>query len=150
MIEIEKKPTLVIGYGNSLRSDDGIGQKIAIALSQLNLKNLSTIATHQLTPELVEKIIQFEQVIFIDAQINSEKIQINKIDNINSYPQQNWTHHLNPISLINLTNKLYNKFPQGWLITIPIKNTNFGEQISPEVQIMADNIINNLGKNFLN
>lgn len=148
MINLEKKLTLVIGYGNSLRSDDAIGQEVAMALSERKLKGLTAIAVHQLTPELVEKMIEFEQIIFIDAEVNSKRIKVKEIDNKNVNTGNNWTHYLNPESLINLANNLYQKTLKAWLITIPIKKIELGEEISIEVKEEADKVIQNLVKNF--
>ena len=62
---------LVIGYGNDLRCDDGIGQKVA---KELNLNssftNLKSLAVSQLTPELAETIVKADIVIFVDACLN--------------------------------------------------------------------------------
>lgn len=148
MINLEIKPTLVIGYGNSLRSDDGIGQKTAIALSQMKLKDLTAMAVDQLTPELVEKIREFEQIIFLDAEVNSDKIKVKEIEINTVENKQNWTHYFNPESLINLTSYLYQKIPKTWLITIPINNIELGEEISKEVQEEADKVIQYLVKTF--
>lgn len=148
MINLERKPTLVIGYGNSLRSDDGIGQKTAIALSQMKLKDLTAMAVHQLTPELVEKIREFEQIIFLDAEVNSDRIKVKEIEINTVESKQKWTHYFNPESLINLTNYLYQKIPKTWLITIPINNIELGEEISKEVEEEADKVIQYLVKTF--
>ncbi len=156
MINLEKKPTLVIGYGNSLRSDDGIGQIVAIAintasqseLSEMKLKELTAIATHQLTPELAEKIIQFEQIIFIDAEVNSDRIKIKEIEVNRLNSKNNWTHHINAEFLIHLVNYLYQKTPKTWLITIPIKNIELGEEISKEVKKEADKVIKYIVNTF--
>ena len=58
---------LVIGYGNTLRSDDGAGQIVAEKIAQWNLPGVRSLAVHQLTPELAEIIAQADAVIFIDA-----------------------------------------------------------------------------------
>lgn len=50
-------PRLILGYGNSLRSDDGFGWKGATALEQdLSSPNVKVVAAQQLTPELAEAV----------------------------------------------------------------------------------------------
>src|SRR3954471_3504710 len=58
---------LVIGYGNTLRSDDGVGPHIAIEAAAWGLPRLETIAVPQLTPELAELLASAELLIFVDA-----------------------------------------------------------------------------------
>ena len=48
---------LIIGYGNTLRGDDAVGQAAAQALAgEAAIAGAETIACHQLTPELAERI----------------------------------------------------------------------------------------------
>ena len=48
---------LVIGYGNSLRGDDGIGPAVAQAFADEDATECAdVIVCHQLTPELAESI----------------------------------------------------------------------------------------------
>ncbi|HEY9173382.1 MAG TPA: hydrogenase maturation protease, partial [Verrucomicrobiae bacterium] len=53
---------LVIGYGNTLRRDDGIGPKVAEAVAELNLPGVRSLACPQLTPELAEPIAHAKRV----------------------------------------------------------------------------------------
>lgn len=124
----KKEQILVIGYGNTLRCDDGVGQSVALETEQWDLPQVRSLYLHQLTPELAETIAQFETVIFIDASIETETVKLSKIENL--ITNNNWTHHLNPQSIIYLTDFLYQKIPQVWLITIPIKKIDFGEDLS--------------------
>lgn len=58
---------LIIGYGNTLRSDDGAGQRVAELVAEWQLPNVRSLPLHQLTPELAENISQAKLVIFVDA-----------------------------------------------------------------------------------
>ena len=62
--------TLVIGYGNALRGDDGAGY-IAAELLRERIQNpaVEVFSLHQLAPELMEPISRARQVIFLDAAI---------------------------------------------------------------------------------
>jgi hydrogenase maturation protease len=46
---------LLIGYGNTLRNDDGVGVRIAEIIAEENRPHVQVIATHQLTPELAAR-----------------------------------------------------------------------------------------------
>ncbi len=123
---------LVIGYGNSLRSDDGAGQIVANKIAEWELSGVKSLAVHQLTPELAEDISQVDTVIFIDAVVtnsgNSESVQIQKItatDNNNSLG-----HNCDPRSLLAMTQILYGKVVKAHWVLIPAINFDFGEELS--------------------
>ena len=60
--------TLIIGIGNPLRGDDGIGLDVASEFSrELRRDDVQVLATHQLTPELSELVSRADRVFFIDV-----------------------------------------------------------------------------------
>ena len=75
------RKTLIVGYGNPLRGDDGVGQIVAEAVRAHELAGATIIACHQLTPELAEVVAQSEISVFIDAaaDIPPGEIVINQL-----------------------------------------------------------------------
>jgi Ni,Fe-hydrogenase maturation factor len=66
--ETEAAPVLVIGYGNTLRRDDGVGVRAAeLIAADPRLAHARVLAVHQLTPELALDIGAVSLVIFVDA-----------------------------------------------------------------------------------
>ncbi|MGL6344544.1 MAG: hydrogenase maturation protease [Waterburya sp.] len=123
---------LVIGYGNTLRSDDGAGQIVANQIASWNLPWMRSLAVQQLTPELAEYLADADIVIFVDAivssNINSEKIEIKILECDDKY--LNLGHIGNPHCLLYLSKIIYNKIPKAYWILIPAINFEFGEKIS--------------------
>ena len=120
---------LVIGYGNELRRDDGVGSKVATAVAQWNLPRVQAIACHQLTPELTDAIASAAQVVFIDAALGPASVEYREIE-----PDENsqvMTHAANPASLLALTRQVFGRCPPASWLTIPVLDVDFGEQISP-------------------
>ncbi len=60
-------PWLVIGYGNTLRSDDAVGPTAVEELDRLHLPGVHTLSYPLLTPEAAEPVSRAREVIFIDA-----------------------------------------------------------------------------------
>jgi hypothetical protein len=60
---------LVIGYGNTLRGDDGVGYQVAETVAEWQLPQVRSIAVHQLLPELAADIAEVDLVIFVDAVV---------------------------------------------------------------------------------
>ena len=57
--------SLVVGVGNPLREDDGVGWHLAEALAQTGVP---THTCHQLLPELAAELSQVDLVLFVDAR----------------------------------------------------------------------------------
>jgi hydrogenase maturation protease len=127
----KKEQILVIGYGNTLRGDDGVGQLVAMAVKKWNLPQVKSLFLHQLIPELAEKIAEFETVIFIDACLEGNQVELKALKTLTN---NNWGHFLQPESLLYLSKLLYQKTPQAWLITVPAKNLSLGENLSYSAQ----------------
>jgi Ni,Fe-hydrogenase maturation factor len=64
---VKAKSYLVVGYGNDLRSDDGVGQRVAEVVATWEISNVRSLAMHQLTPELAAELADVDVAIFVDA-----------------------------------------------------------------------------------
>jgi hydrogenase maturation protease len=126
---------LVIGYGNTLRGDDGIGWYAARDLSATeNAEDFKSIACQQLTPELAKDISESNRTIFIDASVGGcpGAVTIRKLS-LNSFGVNSMSHHLNPETLLLLASELYNSHPAAYLITVDGASFGHEEGLSPEV-----------------
>ncbi len=65
--------SLVIGYGNTLRGDDGVGPLVAEQVEAWNLPAVRSRVTHQLTPELAAEIAEVDLVFFVDAYVIADQ-----------------------------------------------------------------------------
>ena len=125
---------LIIGYGNTLRSDDGAGQKVATIVAAWKLKNVRSLAVQQLTPELAADIAEAEAVIFVDAIAASKNPQVT-IQNLESGDNHySCGHSFNPRSLLNFTQAVYGRVPPSYWLLIPAENFEFGETLSLTTQ----------------
>lgn len=124
---------LVIGYGNTLRRDDGLGPKVAEAVAALSLPGVRTLICHQLTPELTEPISQARTVVFVDAakaaKGDPELREIQPTD-----ASQILAHATDPRSLLALAKQIFGRSPPAWLISIPVEDLGFGDGFSPRAE----------------
>jgi hydrogenase maturation protease len=124
---------LVIGYGNTLRGDDGVGTGVAEAIERLNLAGVRTIACHQLTPELAEPISRAREVVFVDAAASANgEIQLADLQPAKS--GRVMTHVADPGTLLAWARDLFGHCPRAWTLTIPARSTDFGEELSPSTR----------------
>lgn len=118
---------VAIGYGNDLRSDDGIGQRVADAL---DLENVKSLAVHQLTPELAETLASADLAIFIDACVTSESSEVQVKSLSPEFSNAIATHTADPRSLLALTQVLYGYCPPAWWVIVPGENFAIGDRLS--------------------
>jgi hydrogenase maturation protease len=128
-----ERSLLVIGYGNELRSDDGVGAKVAAAVADWDLPRVRTLVRHQLAPELAEPISNAGSVVFVDASADaSSQVELRQIKPAGS--AQIMAHAADPRLLLNLAKKLFGYCPPAYWLTIPIESIAFGEGLSPRAQ----------------
>ena len=123
---------LVIGYGNTLRGDDGVGYRIAETVAAWGLAGVRSLPCHQLTPELAIDIAQSQRVLFVDALVVSPmSTPIPCLEQLLIDVQvQTSGHSSNPRSLLAIAQALYQKTPQASWLLVPVLNVEFGEILS--------------------
>jgi hydrogenase maturation protease len=121
---------LIIGYGNTLRRDDGVGPKVAEAVAALNLPGVQAIVRHQLVPELAGPISQARAVVFVDADAKAAgEAELRPI--MADSGGQILAHATDPRSLLALAEKIFGRNPQAWLLAIPVEDLGIGDGLSP-------------------
>jgi hydrogenase maturation protease len=122
---------LVIGYGNPMRSDDGLGWQVAVDLLRTNTApDVEILPCHQLTPELIEAISNAETVLFIDCAKGDQPGQLRCVP-VCSLPEPvPLTHDLTPAALLALGSELYGVCPRAFLLSIQGANFAVGDKLS--------------------
>ena len=124
---------LVIGYGNTLRGDDGVGPRVAEAVAQLSLPSVRTLVCPMLTPELADPISRAQSVIFVDAAVDApNEIQWRQLQP--NETSQLMAHAADPRTMLALSRDVFGHVPEAWWLTIPVVDLSFREQLTPEVQ----------------
>jgi len=131
-VSIETK-ILVIGYGNTLRGDDGVGPRVAEAVGRLRLPGVRTLICALLTPELADQISRAEKVIFVDAAVDApDEVLWRKLEPNDT--SQLMAHAADPRTMLALSRDVFGRVPEAWWLTIPAVDLGFCEEFSPEVQ----------------
>ena len=124
---------LVIGYGNSLRCDDGVGPKVAEAVEALHLPEVRTLVCQQLSPEHAEPISKVRTVIFVDAAMDAPgEVQLRKLEP--GETTQLMAHAADPRTMLALARDVFGRAPEAWWLTIPAVKLAFGTDFSPAAQ----------------
>ena len=147
--------TLVLGYGNPDRQDDGVAWHVLHALAlQLNLpvpdsyeeefppnEKLDFAFILQLTPEMAEQISAYERVCFVDAHTGSIAAQVQLVPVIGQFQNSPFTHHLTAQTLLSMCQSLYGKAPQAALLSLRGYQFEFECGLSPETAALVPEAI---------
>jgi hydrogenase maturation protease len=126
-------PLLVIGYGNTLRRDDGVGPKVAEAVAELALPGVRAMACALLTPELADAVSQAGAVVFVDAAVDAPReVQMRPL--APAVSSQIMAHAASPAILLALARDVFGHAPQAWWLTIPAEELGIGEELTPSAQ----------------
>lgn len=127
---------LVIGIGNRLRGDDGVGALLAeqAALWAAVDDPLSVRCVQQLTPELAADLACCEVVLFIDAwlaPLPSGAAARPRLDRLEPEASElGGFHRLPPGQLLAISQMLYGCCPQADLLRVPAHALEHGTALS--------------------
>jgi len=129
---------LVLACGNTLRSDDGVGPKLAEWAAERFQKNedVRVVARQQWTPDLAKDIAEADSVLFVDSSLNSipGRVSLAAVAS-NRGNGDAATHHLEAHELLGLTRSLYGSIADhAMLLTVGAGSTELGETFSEPVE----------------
>jgi hydrogenase maturation protease len=129
---------VVIGYGNTLRRDDGVGPYVAAAVAAWKLPGVIGLAVPQLTPELAVKLAESRLAVFVDARPAQagERIRLEELQVAEG--TRGIGHISDPRHLLWLTKTLYARQPRARLLTLPGMDFTLGEGFSKSAAAAID------------
>lgn len=112
------------------------------------LPAVKSLAVSQLAPELTAELAKTNYVIFVDA-CGRQNIGTVQIDPIVICDEQSTSmalsaHSYDPLALLNLTQRLYNRHPQAWLFQIPIESCDLGSGLSSKAHQGCDRALRSI------
>ena len=141
---------LIVGYGNPLRSDDGVGQVVAERLmADPRLAGAEIRAAHQLTPELAMDASHAAVMVLIDAAdgVPPGEVVVRRLARPGREGQADGgqagrteeggpplTHHVDPASLVALAAELWGSAPMTLMVGIGPASFDLGDALTPVVE----------------
>jgi hydrogenase maturation protease len=138
-----EKHVLIIGIGNPMRGDDGVGPAVAERLEQvLASEPVRVMACQQLLPEMADELSRVELAVFIDAscELLPGQIQCLPVEAILDVPQAS-THNFDPPGLLRLSKQIYGRSPRAMVVAIGAESFEFEEKLSPTVMKVFDAVV---------
>lgn len=139
--------TLIIGYGNVDRADDGVALEVVNALRRrqgreaLGEENtgmeelgaeVDSAFLSQLTPDLMEILCGYDRVVFVDAHVCEGFDDLHCEPVTPEYTPSIITHHLTPGMLLALIKALYQREIVGLIVSIRGHDFDFHRGLSRE------------------
>ena len=141
------KKTLVLGIGNDILTDDGIGPKLVNELkSRTTFTGIDFLNVFIGGLEIIELIRGYEKVIFIDAIITKDGLPGTvyhfKPEDFKETLHLSNLHDANFLTALDLGRKMEMNVPEDiHIIAIEIiEDRVFSEHLSPEIQMMFPGI----------
>jgi hydrogenase maturation protease len=128
-------PVLVVGYGNPLRSDDGVGPAVAERLAaDPRMAGVDVRSEHQLTPELAADASGASLLVLVDAGAGEVpgEVTVRRLEPAAATGSA-WTHHLDPSSLVGLARELWGSAPPVVLVSVGPASLEVGDTLSEAV-----------------
>lgn len=154
LTEKRASPVLIVGLGNPLRGDDGVGPVLAERLAAcLRDRGQAVVVANapQLLPELAAEIAEIRPcaLVIVDAEIDSPATgdgrgagapALGGADRLNLLSMRpikpentatGFTHQLSPGLLLVYAEKLFGAAAPAWLVTAPGVDFSHGATLSP-------------------
>jgi len=148
--------TLIVGYGNADRQDDGVAWHVLSGIARRlgrpvpnapedgyfpEGEEIDLWYVLQLAPEMSEDFANYERICFVDAHTGNiaEEILLQPVDN--SPAASAFTHHLTPAACLALTQAIYGKTPEAKLLSVRGYQFGFARELSPETATLAEKAV---------
>ncbi|MGB9497342.1 MAG: hypothetical protein C4B57_08045 [Deltaproteobacteria bacterium] len=153
------KRTLLLGIGNTIRGDDGVGIFTARALKkEIHYTNIHIMGTQEICINLLDIIADYEKVIIIDsirtghkepgyiyrfASLESNLMGFAK-DRFGTFIEPYSSHQIGLATIINMANNFYIHMPKDITIfAIEIENGDFfSDTLTPKIRASIPELVN--------
>lgn len=151
--------TLIIGYGNPDREDDGVAWHILQGIaryfdiqfpSSLSEELVNTHATlHfmfdlQLIPEMSYDMKDFSRICFVDAHTGALENDLNIQNLERKFQNSPLTHHMTPQTILSILDTAFNHQPEAILVSVRGYQFGFTNELSSR-----SNQLSNLAIEFI-
>jgi len=134
------KRTLVIGIGNTIRGDDGVGIRVAELLAE-RYTGFDVLCVQQLSPEHAETVAQYDRVVIVDASVATSALRVTPL-RAAAGTRLPRTHDVTPTGILALAAALYQKTPsEAVLVEVPASACDFSEQLSSPTAALVEETI---------
>lgn len=149
--------TIVIGYGNIDRADDGVAyhvvndlrQRLGLSILDENTAGLEDLGSkidsiflRQLAPEIMPLLTDYNLIIFVDAHTLDNQDLFYCVPVVPRYTTSILTHQMSPSAFLAFLKTIYNHEAEGYIVSIRGKDYDFHRTISLETRSFIEKAVN--------
>ena len=144
---------LIIGFGNAYCHDDGVALYVINELRRRRgIRELQpdedgldelggefdTIVVHQLIPEIVPVVVNYQLILFVDAHLGSipDDVRVVQVQEENRFHAV--THQMSPGMILRLAREAKGSGISGYLVSVRGENFDFGLGLSDRCRSCAN------------
>jgi hydrogenase maturation protease len=144
---LRKEGIILIGIGNTLRTDDGVGAYVVDKIESSRSFSCKCLLLQQLSTDLIPSLLSFENILIVDAGVGINTVTWKRVtDQYNGSTPS--THHIDISQFVSLAQTLYNVTLSITVCTIPVYDLSIGEGLSSQTSSLAEDAILQI-KNWL-
>jgi hydrogenase maturation protease len=134
---------LVIGYGNPLRTDYGLGWKVCGELTrQVKQEEVELLCCRQLQPEMAERVAKAERVIFVEGCIDGPpgRIAVEDMAPSEKLPSL-LSNSIDPYALLACAQQTYGHCPEATMVRVTGECFGVGQTLTPQVAEILPGVV---------
>jgi hydrogenase maturation protease len=126
----------VIGVGNPIRSDDGLGPYICSLLDAVAFPGVDTLQLHQLHTDVIEDLFPYDHVVVVDASVEGENVAFYVPEGDQTTAVAS-SHHMNVAMLHALAQTVYGKTLSFRVCAVRGESFEMGDQLTAAAKANA-------------
>lgn len=149
---------LLVGYGNPLRGDDGVGPVVAerflaeaeALMGPVAGEEVKVVAVPQLVPELAELFSEAERVVLVDASRGEAPGEV-RVRRVEPSPEtgEHLIHAYDPSTLAAWAGRLYGRTPSVHVVAVGAESFAFSQGLTAEVAAVVPDVVRTVAHLFL-
>lgn len=124
--------TLVVGIGNTLRGDDGVGPFVIDLLRAARAGWLELRTVLGVLPELAVELPRHDTVVFVDADVRSREVRLSPL----AADEPDRLHRFALARVVTMARAL-GFGGRAWICSVPVASMDAGEGLSREAVLAA-------------
>ena len=124
--------TLVVGIGNAVRGDDGVGPFVIDLLRAARPEGMELRTAFTFLPELAEELPGHDAVVFVDADVLAGEVMLRPLGT----QGREGFHRFAPARLVAMARTLGFE-GQAWICSVPVSSMEAGDALSHQAVLAA-------------
>lgn len=129
MEDITTASVCIIGVGNPIRSDDGLGPYICSLVDDRKFPGVCTLQLHQLHTDIIEDLFSYDHIVVVDASVEGEDVAFSTPARDKALAGAS-SHHMNVVMLDALAQTVYGKQLSFRVCAVRGENFEMGDQLT--------------------